>query len=217
MKRWTIISMITVLALALMGFGFAKWSDNVTIIASASTGELSWGWVSGSFMQQDTGPDVTCDDGLDEVRPAPEGKNVGSTTGDFTDTNGDGVLDLLTVTVDNAYPCYYNEISAKVENSGTIPVIIGHAILKTWSGGSYILLDGYTYAMHKDGTVTQYDGSTPDTEVIEINWMNNYDVQQHPGTKLEESFEFHVLQPAEQNHTYTFSVSLEAVQWNEIR
>lgn len=217
MKKLTVIYMIAVLALALMGFGFAKWSDSVTISAAAQTGELSWGWVSGSFMQQDNGSDVTCDDGLLNVRPTPEGKNVGNTTGVFTDENGDGTLDLLTVTVNNAYPSYYNELSAKVQNFGTIPVIIGHVIFTSWNGQQYTIYDGVTYAFHADGTITEYDGSTPDTEVLEFCWLNNYDVQQHPGTKLEESFEFHVLQPAQQNHTYTFSVSIEAVQWNEIR
>jgi hypothetical protein len=213
MKKLSVICIIVVLALAAMGFGFAKWSDTMTVGLSAATGTLSWGFVSGSFMQKDAGPDWTCDDGLNNVRPVPEGKNVGATEGVFSDSDGDGVLDTLTVTVRNAYPCYYNEASAKVQNYGTIPVKIQKAVV-TWMGSQQPLDDGIVYAFHKNGAITVYDGTT-DTEVIEFCWMNNTGTQQHPGQRHEESFDFHVLQPAEQGTTYTFAITLEAVQWNE--
>ncbi len=223
MKRLTVFSLIAVLALALMGFGFAKWSDTVTVSVAAESGELSWGFVSGSFMQQDNGSDVNCDPGLvnvgdGEVFFNPEGKDVGSTTADFSDTNEDGVLDKLTVNVDNAYPGYYNEISAKVLNYGTIPVIIGVAQIQ-WMGNTQDIIDGVTYVFCKNGAIVEYNlGDTmPEDGVIEFCWMDNEGAQQHPGQRFEESFEFHVLQPADQNTNYTFSISLEAVQWNEIR
>lgn len=216
MKRLSIICLIMVLALAVMGFGFAKWSDTVVVSVAAETGEVDWGFVSGSFMQKDEGPDWTCDTGLENVRKAPEGKDVGSTTYVFSDADSDGTLDTLTVTVTNAYPCYYNEVSAKVQNYGTIPVIVQYAVLD-WMGTKVTLADGQVYMFLSNGQVVEYDGSGtyPANAVIEFCWMNNAGNQQHPGQKLEESFDFHVLQPAAQSTAYTFSISLEAIQWNE--
>ncbi len=219
MKRTAVVCVIALLALAIMGFGFAKWSDNVSISAAAQSGKLSWGFVPGSDMGKDAGPDWTCDTCLENVRPSPEGKDVGSTTTGLSDTNGDGVLDLFTVDVKNAYPCYYNELSAKVQNFGTIPVIIQIAKL-TWMGHTLNLEDGTVYWLGKDGQVIEQPEDPPDLHVgdnwvMEFCWMNNAGHQQHPGQKFEESFEFHVLQPAEQSTTYTFSIGVEAIQWNE--
>ncbi len=222
MKRLSLFSLIAVLTLALMGFGFAKWSDTVTISVAAESGEVSWGFVSGSAFHQDNGSDVNADPGLINVGSGviffnPEGKDVGSTTADLSDTNEDGVLDKLTITVHNAYPGYYNEISAKVQNFGTIPVIIGKAQLE-WMGNTHEILTGVNYILCENGAVVAYgSGTVPADGVIELCWMDNDGKQQHPGEKLEESFELLVLQPAEQNAEYTFSISLEAVQWNEIK
>ncbi|MEW6183954.1 MAG: hypothetical protein AB1500_12415 [Bacillota bacterium] len=222
MKKTTIICIIAVLAMAAMGFGYAKWSDTVTATVVAQSGELAWGWVAGSFMDHEYagGADATCDLGLKNPRMCPEGKNVGSTTGTFSDTNGDSVLDLLTVTVENGYPCYFNEISGRVENFGTIPAIIQKAKLY-WMNNEFVIDSYKVYWLGKDGTIVLYTSDLDVQNVVGGNWVlefrfgDNVGAQLHTGDQAEESFEFHVLQAAEQNTTYTFGLSVEAVQWNE--
>lgn len=221
MNKKIVICLIAVLALSLMGFGFAKWSDSVSITAAAQSGKVDWGFTSYSTMQKDQGPDWTCDPGMDAdtVRPAPEEKDVGKTTLTLRSDDGDGRLDTLDVEVKNAYPCYYNEISAKVKNYGTIPVIVQKPVL-TWIGTEGMLEQGKVYYLciggNGEGRIELAAGSPPGDAVIEIRWMDNAGFQHHPGDiALEESFELHVLQPAEQNHNYKFSITVEAVQWNE--
>lgn len=217
MKRKMLICLIAVLALGVMGFGFAKWSDSVSINTTAQSGELKWGFVPCSSMQKDVGPDwhTEMSGGMENVFLDAEGKDVGETELTFVDSDGDGVLDTLNVDVRNAYPCYYNEISAKVKNYGTIPTIIQNPVLH-WGDSSLAFEEGVVYYLLKDGTILLAEGPAPDNAVIEICYLDNVGSQQHPnGGRLEESWDFHVLQPAEQNATYNFSFTVEAVQWNE--
>lgn len=235
MKKTTLICIMTLMALAVMGVGFAMWSDSVSISASAETGELHFGYVSGSDMNRDPqgNPDSTCDLGLRNARQAPEGKDVGYTATALTAINGDGVLDTLTVNVFNAYPCYYNDVSWYVENSGTIPVIIQQAKL-LWGADSlgnpmeYNIVSGQLYALCVDGNnsysvVPVLDSSLDNlgqfyeanNAVIEFKWGDNVGLQLHPGDDVEQSFRFHVVQPAQQETTYTFGLQIQGIQWNE--
>lgn len=219
MKKLSIICLIAVLSLAVMGFGYAMWKDDVAINVTAQTGGFSMAFVNNSFMQKDVGSDWTCDDLMLNLRQAPEGKNVGWTTGSFSSSSNDGVLDTMTVTVNNAYPCYYNEISAQVEVLGSIPVKIQYAKLN-WMGNEVTLEDGVKYFFFKNGSVIKYNQTLHTSlplanAVMEFCWMNNAGVQAHPPRTLEESFHFHVIQPADQNTTYTFSIKVEGIQWNE--
>ncbi len=213
-----VVSLLVIFALALMGLGFAKWSDSVAVNATAQSGTLKWGFEPNSWMSKDNGPDWTCDmgGGMRNIRPAPEGKDVGSTSVELTDTNGDGALDTMEIVVNNAYPSYYNEIGATVFNYGTIPVIIQHPVLH-WMGNSLTIEDGVVYFLCADGSILKYTGQDPEEveAVIEFKWMNNGARQQHPGVEFEESGKFHVLQPAGQGKSYAFSLTIEAVQWNE--
>ncbi|MGB9792260.1 MAG: hypothetical protein ACPLTR_06770 [Thermacetogeniaceae bacterium] len=212
------VCVLVICALALMGWGFAKWSDSVAVHATAQSGALKWGFEPNSLMIKDSGCDWTCDmnGGMRNIRPVPERKDVGSTSGELSDTNGDGFLDTLTIVVNNAYPSYYNEISATVFNYGTIPVIIQHPMLH-WMGNSETIEDGVVYLLCEDGSILKYAGQNPEEvkAVIEFKWMNNDSRQQHPGVEFEESGKFHVLQPAGQNKGYAFSLTIQAVQWNE--
>lgn len=217
-RVFPVVCFLVIFALALMGWDFAKWSDSVAVNAAAQSGTLKWGFEANSWMSKDNGPDWTCDmnGGMRNIRPAPEGKDVGSTRAELSDTNGDGVLDTMNVVVNNAYPCYYNEISATVFNYGTIPVIIQHPVLH-WMGNSQTIEDGVVYFLCEDGSILKYSGQDPEQvqAVIEFKWMNNDARQQHPGVEFEESGKFHVLQPAGQGKSYAFSLTIQAVQWNE--
>lgn len=225
-KKGAIICLAAAMALSAVGFGFAKWSNTVSATSNANTGSLKLTWVDNSLIQHDKGPDLHYVQGMDPLK-APfvdsELKDVGSTTGSFMDTNGDGTLDLFDVTIDNAYPYYYNEISGKITNTGTVPLIIQKPILR-WMNSVQTIEDGIVYWLGKDGRVivpTPEQISTPlkvgDNWVLELRWMDNADRQLHPGRVFEESFEVQVLQAADQKTKYNFQIGVEGIQWNEIR
>lgn len=230
MRKVALLCLAAVLSLSVMGFGFAKWSSTVGATVDAKTGSYKLAWVNNSMIQHDKGPDWHAKQGLVGVDVDSELKDVGSTSGSFEDTDKDGFLDRYNVTIDNAYPYYYNEISGKITNAGTIPLIIQKPTLH-WQGNALketelTIEDGFVYWLGADGRVirpTQEQINTPlkygvgDNWVLELRWMDNADRQIHPGQIFEESFELQVLQPAAQAAKYNFGISVEAIQWNEIR
>ncbi|WP_347490393.1 hypothetical protein ABDB91_04255 [Desulfoscipio sp. XC116] len=228
MKRTSIISILVIMAFAMMGFGFAMWSDTVAISASAQAGDLKFHYVSGTADSKDIGGDWTCDYGLGNVCVTPEGKDVGSTATSMEDTNGDGFQDKINVAVNNAYPCYFNDISWWVESTGSIPIIIQGAKL-TWGGAEYDIKSGRLYILCQDrdnGTYNLFEvpggqmGRLADyyeevDGMIELKWGDNVGLQLHPHESVEQSFTFHVVQPARQDTTYNFGLSIQGIQWNE--
>jgi len=240
LKKQVLICLVAVFTLAVMGVGFAMWADNVGFSATAETGSLQFEFVSGTnFSQDGTGtPDWTCDPWLQNVSLAPEGKDVGATTSVITQSIPNGPLDTLSVSVSNAYPCYYNDISWYVQNSGTIPVIIQKAKL-LWgqdSLGNPLKFDidaTKTYVLCRDSansySIIEIDMTNPPADpdqfyannnaLIEFRWGDNVGLQLHPGEEIEQSFKFHVIQPAEQSLTgpdaYIFGLEIQGIQWNE--
>jgi hypothetical protein len=91
----------------------------------------------------------------------------------------------MTVTISNAYPCYSCKIRYDVVNTGTIPVKI------------------------KSITVT--NPSEVSVTVTGIKVGDQIDC----GASEAGDLEIHVEQDAEQGATYTFSVTIYLVQWNE--
>jgi len=224
-KRFLVLCLAAAISLSAVGFGFAKWSASVGATVNPNTGSLKIGWISGSHfvMDSDAFGDFHALQGLTGVFRDPEGKEVASTTTGFVDTNGDGVLDRFNVTVNNAYPFYYNEISGQITNTGTIPAIIQKPKLY-WMSTEKVIEDGFVYWLGKDGQIIQPTAAqiaTPlqvgDNWVLELCWMDNADRQLHPGVRFEESFDLQVLQAADQSTTYNFGISVEGIQWNEIR
>jgi hypothetical protein len=220
-RKKALVCLVVVLALALMGFGFAKWSDSVVVSATAQSGSVKWGIIDESVWQLDEGTDwhSEMEGGMLNYDQDPEGKDVGSTSIEVTDANEDGVKDTLDITVSNAYPCYFNEITFDVINAGTIPVIVQIPKL-TWMRTESELESGVVYYLCSNGSIiSEYDDGFVSPEengaVIEVMFQDNVSAQQHPGEVLSESICFHVLQPAAQNDQYSFSLSIEGVQWNE--
>lgn len=124
----------------------------------------------------------------DDYPYAPEGKDVSGITCVI-----DG--DTLIVTVTNAYPCidYYNVVD--IHCVGTIPV---H------------LYEVFT--------------SIPDPNVlVEISYYEDsgctvpavLPVQLHTCDRIYVEIHVHITQDAIQNHAYTFTAQIDAVQWNK--
>jgi hypothetical protein len=131
------------------------------------------------------------DTGLDPDYPdGLKDKDVGSTTITGLDSN------TLTLVIDNGYPSYYNDIECEFENTGSVPVIIDSVVITP---------TGFTVAS---------DYGADDGEVW-IRWVNGEGTQLEPGERSASSLHIHVEQCAAQGATYTFTIQILCVQWNE--
>jgi hypothetical protein len=197
MKKIGLICLTLVLVLGALGVGYALWSEELVIDTTVETGEVDWEFWND--IDPTLPPYLSCQDVGDDPGTVPP-KDVGSTTGEFFDTDSDGDYDLLVITVSNAYPLYWNHCSTWVHVNGSIPIIIAGATM-TYNGDDYALPDGVW--------VTTNDG------VLKFKWGNNTGSQLHFCDERNMSFTFQVLQPAQPGSIYTFTITIEAVQYNE--
>jgi hypothetical protein len=217
MKKFGILCLALVIALGALGVGYAAWTDIIYINGTVSTGNACVEFATPISSEDPcpadgTHPDLTTGvhfaGGIYELPVDP--KDVGCTT--VTQT----APDTITVVIDNAYPCYANEIKYHAYNCGTVPMIAKRPVLTyldasgapvsvTMNDGGYYYIPG----------VTQYAYPDDWGNVIEIMWVNNSGTQREPGGFWEDSFFIHVLQPAHQTYQYTFSITREYIQWDE--
>jgi hypothetical protein len=122
MKRKTVvICLIAMFALAAMGFGFAKWSDSVSIAATVETGKVCVGILDAGVLDPGADPQQT-------PGQNPEGKDVAKTTSTNIDNKcenaGVQYFAKIEEKIENAYPWYKTGSTIKMANCGTIPVKI---------------------------------------------------------------------------------------------
>lgn len=98
MKKITLISLVLVVALGLMGVGFALWSDSLFISGTVNTGNIGLTWSAG----------IPTDDEI-------EGKDVSSASVAI-------VGDTMTIIVTDAYPCITYTIPIDLHGVGSVPV-----------------------------------------------------------------------------------------------
>lgn len=213
MKRIGLLTVALVLALGSLGIAYAAWTDEVHVHGSVATGTLCWQIdtcrILDSTAPQNFGgdyptdhPDYTCNPGF--VHEPGKGrfwlldKNV---AWGECDLSADGKT--LTVTLHNAYPCYFNEVGFYVWNCGTIPLRVDHVLI---NGEHKLTQIGYV----------SLDLSGDGVDDFEIQYGDNFGVQIHPGefSPAEFSFWMHVLQPAPQDDVLTFTIEVVAVQWD---
>lgn len=213
------ICMISVLVLGLIGFGFARFAQNVDVNTDVDSGKLLWGFIDGTFGSGDLGSDQLGDN---YFFPTENGPDVGSTSGQFIDTDNDGVLDKLKVTIENAYPSYWNDISAGVKNYGTIPVALKDVKL-TWRDNTSSIEYGLPYLLLSDGTILSegeftdpetWEYTIPDNAVLYLCWITNEGILLESNMQDMLTFEVQVLDNADEDATYSFSIEPEAEQYN---
>lgn len=208
---------IPLILLATLLATFAMWSDTIRIDSQVGTGELDWEIMSGTVIYLDAcglQPGHGYFRGNDWnatylPRPGAEqlDKDVGCALVELIDSDGDGDYDTMNVTLDNVYPWYYTHIAFKVHNDGTIPLKIWRTII---DGQYFYELNEQELQQGVELDIT--DDGKPD---ILVWWGDNFGVQLHPCESADISFDITVLQDAPQGSTLTFTISLDAVQWNE--
>lgn len=215
---------VSIFALSGLGVSYAAWTDTLYIKGTAETGTLCWEftWCS---MTDELPPENPGGDYVGfgspyadfTILPGFEGypqrldKNVAWGVQDIQDLDNDGCDETLAITLNNVYPCYFNEISYYVVNCGTIPLKIDHVEITVNDQIFYI-----THGMPK----LTFDLSGNGIPDFEIWWKEDYfGYQLEPGQDgAEMSFWMHVLQDegaGVQGQSFTFLISLVAVQWNK--
>ncbi len=208
---------IPIIAVAIIAAATAMWSETLKTNAVIDTGEVDWEFVNGSLILLDAcglPPGYGSSGGYDwnasyypDSRGTQLDKDVGCTEAVFIDSDGDGDYDTLNITIHNAYPWYYTHVAFRVVNSGTVPI-------KIWR----VLIDGQAYYYLNEHELQQgveIDLSNDGVPDITIWWGDNFGVQLEPGDSADISLYITVLQGAPENSTLTFTVQLQAIQWNE--
>jgi len=224
-----VMGMLTILIIALSaaGFAYAIWSDFVTIEGTVEMGELIVGWYN------TTPYELTWYE--DEPTDKPWVCNATITLSDEETSvhhvPPETVYKTMAITVDAAFPQWGLNIYAYLKNAGTIPAKIN----PDFSISMYdetdmedlefsLLYDPYFNGIGwvMEGAVVDNGddnvfGTADDVDVI--NFLMYFDVPED--WQIESCTEWPVTiyidfkQEAEECHTYTFDVGIEAVQWNK--
>lgn len=202
-NKMAAIFIASIFALSGLGIAYAAWTDTITIDGTVDTGTLKWEFVPGSATQKPDDPDWNCFWDLETGTRTEMDKDVAHTYVTFED---DPHPHIMTVTLDNAYPYYYEHIAFRAHCYGSIPMkiwkvnfLVNGAVVQTIYANDHVYLN--------------LDGKGGDD--LEIWWGNGWGSQLHNCDNHDFSFELLVLQPAPQSSTLTFDLELVGIQWNE--
>lgn len=226
-KIMALFALLTI-ALSIAGFVYATWTDSITITGTAGMGELIVGWLS---------PEIEADDNEETEFPGLPDKWINEVIVTFEDPETSvhhdpavTVYHKMKVELTTAYPCLDAWVRAYLKNAGTIPA---HIKSVTVTGKDLKTSEELTW-MDEDGDPETVEGGLwdplagpdgtgamvinlrlvklpfdppPEEEKIVCN-------QIEPCTAEEAKLWLDIKQDAQQCHTYEFTITIEAVQWN---
>lgn len=216
MNKTLVFSTVFLIIIAL-SVAIAMWTTSLRVNTSIKTGELDWRIVPGSITYHDAcglPPGYGYFRGNDwnaTYLPQPGAiqldKDVGCTDVVLIDSDGDGDHDSLNITLRNVYPWYYSKVGFKVHNDGTIPLKIWRVIIDDqifYELNEHVLQQGVELDLTGDGK--------PD---VLIWWGDNFGEQLHPCRSADMGLDITVLQEAPEYSTISFTLRIEAIQWNK--
>ncbi len=234
--KFGFILLALALCLSITGGAFAHWSDNVNIEGTAEMGSLTFGftrlvasWDSEYYATMY--PDVGY--------PSKEvGDEVCELSVTETDVHTDKtVYKVLTFNITSAYPQYWAINKFTLDNAGTIPLCI-HTVTVT-------LPAGFTAVESADYPGAMWEVKDARDKVVYNIWLYKEPVDYGAGWEIEPPWMFpgnfgtetgvralvcnqidpcnellteicvDLKQDAEECHTYTFKITIEAIQWNK--
>ena len=116
MKNIGLLFAISLVALAVMGMGYAHWSQTLYINGTVTTGKLCVGIADMGTND----PPNTKDPGKDK----DVGKTISMNVSEKCEHNGTKYYEEVVYVITNAYPCYNSTGYFRIANCGTIPVNI---------------------------------------------------------------------------------------------
>lgn len=190
-KKLTVTFAILMVALMLAGVSYALWSKTIYIYGDVDTGDLDaiiTEWFS--------------NDPINTLDPRPPDatyprKDVGWVECIIDETDPQKCY----LIIHNGYPSYRVHYSLTIENTGTVSWI-----LQSITVDGIPLPNNQWVPMDVDGD-GDYD--------IEFRITDSVGEQVEPGGGLETSLDTHVMQGAEENAFFEFTISFLLVQWNE--
>jgi hypothetical protein len=208
MKKIGIISLALVLALGSLGIAYAHWSDQLFIEGTVHGGELMVGFTE-VFCEEMHGDPPVPGEYLD--------KDVGDCDVEYVDyrvcshTGKDGYGGAI-VTITDAYPCYEVHVTFVVDNLGTIPVIFEGVTISDPTGE--LTYDPGEECLYEDANGNGVkDADEPC--IINFDFVNLIGVQLEYCEDTKAEVDLHFKQEAEECHTYSFRVDLDAIQYNK--
>ncbi len=226
-----VIGVLSLLILAAASGVLGLWQVNVSLDVTAETGEVDW-----EIIPNTTDIGDLCADNEPDLNLFPAGtppfsppydfsasspqqmdKDVGCAEFDVIDSDNDGDLDTIEITIFNAYPFYYVDGRFEARNTGTVPIIINTVSFDVGCDG---VIDAGPYSelnateVEQHGVQLELDGDADGPEII-IWWGDNFGEQLHPLESADLGFNFVLLEEASEGASYNICIYLDAVQWNE--
>jgi hypothetical protein len=222
---------VLIMGLSVAGLVYAHWSDMVQIEATVKMGSVTFGFtdIIGSWDSEDyhayppekhTAEEVC--ELFDEVTDVHTGKTV---------------YKLLTFTITNAYPNYWAINKFTLDNAGTIPIKIQSVTITLPAGFAAVPSVNFPGAMWEifdpNGKLVYNLWLYKEPLDYGAGWQNDppwefpgafgdeFGVRALKGNQIEPCNELlteicvDIKQDAEECHTYTFSIEIEAIQWNK--
>jgi hypothetical protein len=185
---------VPIIALAGIGTAYACWWEYLPFEGQVETAYLCTEWTSIFNFDPNIPGIVSLDPNSDGSR---KDKDVG-----WTDVEIDpDDPSILHVTINNAYPSYFNDLEIEWINCGSIPIHIYRIDIIPIGGWQLASAEG------------------ADDGPIWIRIVDGIGSQIHPFPDeiydVAHSFKIHVEQSAEQGATYQFDIKIIYVQWNE--
>jgi len=206
------VPLLFIILLSMFGYAYAHWSDTITITGIAEMGSLTIVWDENekAYLGYEDN-EVDKDVAWGEIYYDENSYVVDPHT-------GKGGYKTLIIEIHNAYPCYEIHFTTLVvNNTGTIPAhFIGITITgRDETDGEDLVfewLPDYEYEIGVFKDDVDDDGVLE--EIINVKIVNFVCHQLDPCHTTKGEIDFHFKQDAEECHTYTFTVTIEAVQWN---
>jgi len=213
--------------IAFSGIVYAMWSENLYINVEVDTG-----YVDADFDQ------AVCNDppstfSLDPSECGCWNYNTMTWSGsrydkDVANCTVSGVgTKTLTVSIKNAYPCYYSSVAFNITNTGTIPVKVKSIRLIEISNKTHVWIAGVNFTAEDLTPCTTYyidaDAGTVSTTLtsgvdfsIHLSTPLNLYVQIDPDQELSGDLCVHIEQDAAESSSYDFKIEIVVAQWNEV-
>jgi hypothetical protein len=223
---------ILIIALSVAGFAYAHWLDSVQIEGTVDMGSLTFGFTR--IVNEWDSEDYEWPNNPEKHTAT----GVCTLSEEVTDVHTGGtVYKVLTFDITDAYPQYWAINKFTLDNAGTIPIKIQSVTVTLPAGFTLVESIDYPGAMWH---VLDPDG----IEVFNI-WLYKEPVDYGPGWENDPPWEFpgdfdtptgvrplmgnqieplddllteicvDIKQTSNECHSYTFTIEIEAIQWNK--
>lgn len=198
MKKTKLIALTMVVAMMVVGAGYAAWTDQLNINTTVNTGRLDLHFVDEEVLV--LGREVTGQVGYDQ------------------DESGDNDWDIANVTLSNLYPGATADVTLKIQNNSTIPVKM-NSITDTRSsnwgsnGDNFEQIGACLRFFDSNGVALGFDNSTTYANPWEPQHLANTELPVGGYATL--SFTFIASDGINENETYTFNPQAIFKQFNQ--